>query len=335
MTLGATTGEMATAASVESRRRLISLVMPVYNEVANVERAYSELLAVFSGLPQYDLEFVFTDNHSEDGTFALLAKLGAADPRIKVIRFNRNYGFQRSLLTAYRHASGDAAVQIDCDLQDPPALILEFITLWEQGHDVVVGVRRRRREHVLLTWGRRAFYAILSKTSEDRITRDAGDFRLIDRSIINRLRELNDINPYVRGVISSLACNEAGIIYDRAARLHGRSKFPLIKLFRFAMDGIIAHSVIPLRLATYIGMMVSTITFLMSVAYLCAALFFGNSWPSGFATLVIVMLFGISLNAIFLGIIGEYVSRIYQQVRWRPLVVIENAINLDQGAGKK
>jgi dolichol-phosphate mannosyltransferase len=171
-------------------------------------------------------------------------------------------------------------------------------------------------------------------TSEDRITRDAGDFRLIDRTILNRLRELNDINPYVRGVISSLACNEAGIIYDRAARLHGKSKFPLFKLFRFAMDGIIAHSVIPLRLATYIGMVVSTMTFLMSLAYLGAALFFGSSWPSGFATLIIVTLFGISLNAIFLGIIGEYVSRIYQQVRWRPLVVVEIAVNLDQVGDK-
>jgi len=325
---------MTTSEPGQGPRRLISLVMPVYNEVANVERARSELLAVFAGLPQYDLEFIFTDNHSEDGTFALLAKLGASDPRVKVLRFNRNYGFQRSLLTAYRHASGDAAVQIDCDLQDPPALILEFIRRWEQGHDVVVGIRRRRREHVLLTWGRQVFYAILSMTSEDRITRDAGDFRLIDRSILDRLRQLNDINPYVRGVISSLACNETGIVYDRAARLHGKSKFPLFKLFRFAMDGLIAHSVIPLRLASYIGVAVSTITFLMSIIYLGAALFFGSSWPSGFATIVIIMLFGISLNAIFLGIIGEYVSRIYQQVRWRPLVVIENAVNLDQVGDK-
>lgn len=328
-------GQIKAPAAAQGRKRLISLVMPVYNEAANLERAYSELVSVFAGLPAYDMEFVFTDNHSEDGTFPLLVKLATADKRIKVLRFNRNYGFQRSLLTAYRQASGDAAVQIDCDLQDPPALIPEFIRLWEQGHDVVVGIRRRRQEHMLLTIGRRAFYAILSKTSEDRITRDAGDFRLIDRSVLDRLRQLNDINPYVRGVISSIACNEAGIVYDRAARLHGKSKFPLIKLFRFAMDGIIAHSVIPLRLATYIGMAVSTITFLMSLGYLCAALFFGSSWPSGFATLVIVTLFGISLNAIFLGIIGEYVSRIYQQVLWRPLVVIENSVNIGQEAEEK
>jgi glycosyltransferase involved in cell wall biosynthesis len=319
----------------DAGKRLISLVIPVYNEVANIERAYVELLAVFETLPRYALEFVFTDNHSDDGTFPLLATLAAADSRIKVLRFNRNYGFQRSLLTAYRHALGDAAVQIDCDLQDPPALIAQFITLWEQGHDVVVGIRRRRREHPLLALGRRIFYAVLSKTSDDRITRDAGDFRLIDRSVVNMLKELNDINPYVRGVVSSFASNEAGIVYDRNARLRGKSKFPLAKLFRFAVDGIISHSVMPLRLASYIGLLVSTITFFMSIGYLSAALFFGRSWPSGFATIVIITLFGISLNAIFLGIIGEYVSRIYQQVRYRPLVVVERAINIVRKAEGK
>ena len=140
------------------RRRLISLVMPVYNEEANVDRAYAALTAIFKDLPQYDLEFVFTDNHSEDKTFERLATLARTDRRVKVIRFTRNYGFQRSLLTAYRNARGDAAIQIDCDLQDPPELIPQFLALWEKGHDVVVGLRRRRQEARLLTLGRRAFF---------------------------------------------------------------------------------------------------------------------------------------------------------------------------------
>jgi glycosyltransferase involved in cell wall biosynthesis len=327
-------GQIAQAAPYGSGRRRISLVMPVYNEADNIEHAYAEILGVFAALP-YDVEFVFTDNHSEDDTFAVLASLAATDPRIKVLRFNRNYGFQRSLLTAYRHATGDAAVQIDCDLQDPPALIAQFLALWEQGHDVVVGIRRRRRENPMLTLGRRSFYAMLNRISDDRITRDAGDFRLVDRSVLKMLKDLNDINPYVRGLVSAFARNETGIVYDRVARRHGESKFPLVKLLRFAIDGIIAHSVVPLRLATYIGLVVSTSTFLLSIAYLVAALMFGRSWPSGFATIVIVTLFGISLNAIFLGIIGEYVSRIYQQVRIRPLVVIERAINVTENERMK
>lgn len=315
---------------LRGRRRLISLVMPVYNEEGNLDRAYAALTAVFKELPQYELEFVFTDNHSEDRTFQRLVALAAVDNRVRVIRFNRNYGFQRSLLTAYRHASGDAAIQIDCDLQDPPELIPQFIALWEQGHDVVVGLRRRRQEPRLLTLGRRAFYALLNRISEDQVTRDAGDFRLVDRSVIDRLKALNDFNPYVRGVVSTLAARETGIPYDRVQRLHGRSKFPLRKLVGFALDGILGHSVLPLRLASYAGLATSLVTFLLTLFYVFGALLFGRSWPSGFATIVVVALFGISLNAIFLGIIGEYVSRIYQQVRFRPLVVVESTLNISE-----
>jgi glycosyltransferase involved in cell wall biosynthesis len=317
---------------VKSRPRLISLVMPVYNEEVNVDRAYAALTAIFDKLPQYDIEFVFTDNHSEDGTFERLSALARADKRVKVIRFTRNYGFQRSLLTAYRNATGDAAIQVDCDLQDPPELIPQFIALWEKGHDVVVGLRRRREEPALLTLGRRAFYALLDRISDDPLTRDAGDFRLVDRSIINQLKQLNDYNPYVRGVVSSFAARETGIIYDRAPRLHGRSKFPVRKLIGFALDGIIGHSVLPLRLASYAGLSISILVFVLALFYLFEALLFRHSWPSGFATLVILMLFGINLNAIFLGIIGEYVSRIYQQVRFRPLVTVEMTANIGETA---
>jgi glycosyltransferase involved in cell wall biosynthesis len=324
--------DVVTAAAPEQdakrRRHLISLVMPVYNEEANVDRAYAALTAIFETLPQYDIEFVFTDNHSEDRTFERLSALAKTDRRVKVIRFTRNYGFQRSLLTAYRNATGDAAIQVDCDLQDPPELIPQFVALWEKGHDVVVGLRRRREEHALLTLGRRGFYALLDRISEDPLTRDAGDFRLVDRSVIDQLKQLNDYNPYVRGVVSSFAARETGIPYDRAPRLHGSSKFPVRKLVSFALDGIIGHSVLPLRLASYAGLSISVLVFLLALFYLFEALWFRHSWPSGFATLVILVLFGISLNAIFLGIIGEYMSRIYQQVRFRPLVTVEATANI-------
>lgn len=309
--------------------------MPVYNEEANVERAHAALTSVFKTLPRYDLEFVFTDNHSEDGTFDRLAALAKDDGRVRVIRFNRNYGFQRSLLVGYRHASGDAAIQIDCDLQDPPDLIPKFLELWERGHDVVVGLRRRRQEHALLTLARRAFYALLSRISDDHITRDAGDFRLVDRSVIDRLKSLDDFNPFVRGVVSSFAVSEIGIPYDRVQRDYGKSKFPVSRLIRFALDGLLGHSILPLRLASYSGVAISFITFIVSLFYIVGALFFGRSWPSGFATVVVVILFGISLNAIFLGIIGEYVSRIYQQVRYRPLVIVERAINIVEEDARK
>lgn len=309
--------------------RLISLVLPVYNEEQNILRAYETLCGVFDRLGTYDIEFIFTDNHSDDGTFRVLQDLAARDRRVKVLRFNRNYGFQRSLLTAYRYAAGDAAVQIDCDLQDPPDLIPQFLAFWEQGHDVVVGLRRRRQENISLTMMRRSFYALLHRISDERITSDAGDFRLVDRRILDQLRQTQDLHPYVRGMIASLATSEIGIPYDRFRRVSGRSKFPLVKLVGFGLDGIISHSVFPLRLATYVGLTLSVVTFLLSLYYFVSAILLGHDWPRGFATTTVLILLGMSLNAIFLGVLGEYVSRIYQQVRQRPLTLIEHAVNID------
>jgi dolichol-phosphate mannosyltransferase len=310
-------------------RHLVSIVLPVYNEAQNVQRAYEALCDVFRPLPQYDIEFIFTDNHSDDDTFDVLRGLAGRDARVKVLRFNRNYGFQRSLLTGYRYASGDAAVQIDCDLQDPPELIPEFLALWSRGHDVVVGLRRGRQERAGLTFLRRTFYAILHRISEEKITANAGDFRLIDRRVLDQLRQSHDLHPYVRGMIASFAMRQASVPYDRRSRASGRSKFPLQKLVAFALDGIIGHSVFPLRLATYVGLGLSLATFLLSLYYLISALLVGSTWPRGFATTTVLILLGMSLNAIFLGVLGEYISRIYQQVRQRPLTLIEESLNFD------
>ncbi|MEQ1673264.1 MAG: glycosyltransferase family 2 protein, partial [Hyphomicrobium sp.] len=293
-----------------------------------VEIAYRTLCQLFDEIGIYDFEFVFTDNHSEDETFEILERLSSQDKRIGALRFNRNYGFQRSLLTAYRHAKGDAAIQIDCDLQDPPSLIREFLAKWEQGHDVVVGLRRRRQENFLLSFGRRTFYVLLNRISDDEITPDAGDFRLIDRSVLNRLTEIDDYSPYVRGIVSSFATNLKGIEYDRAERLRGQSKFPVMRLIGFAWDGIIGHSMMPLRLATYVGLLVSVFTFGLSLFYILAAVVFGSAWPGGFATTTVLILLGTSLNAIFLGILGEYIARIYQQVRKRPIAVVVRSLNI-------
>jgi len=317
-----------------SRLPLISIVIPVFNEEKNVALVYRAVSDVFTGLGgKYAVEFVFTDNHSTDGTFSELQRMAAQDSNVRVIRFNRNYGFQRSLMTAYRLASGDAAIQIDCDLQDPPELIPEFLELWATGHDVVVGLRRHREESPLLTWARRAFYVLLDKISDDRLTPNAGDFRLVDRKVLDQLRQLNHLNPYVRGLVSSLAANETGIAYNRRSRQHDQSKFPVRRLFGFAMDGVIAHSVLPLKLAAYFGVLASVLTCLLSGYYIVSALAFGADWPRGFATTTVLLLFGIGLNGIFIGIMGEYIGRIYQQVHQRPLTVIEQAINLPGSGG--
>ena len=311
-------------------RTLISIIVPVYNEEHNVERAYAAIVAELSKLPDYSYEIIFTDNRSTDGTFAKLKTLASADPQVRVLRFARNFGFHRSILTGYRYAKGAAAIQIDCDLEDPPSVFPEFLKLWRQGHDVVVGLRTHRAEPAYMRAMRRVFYHLLDRISDVPHQVDAGDFRLVDRSILDQLNAIDDAQPYVRGLISELARNQTGLSYIRQKREFDESKFPLRQLVQLAMDGIVSYSIVPLRLATYLGIIISLITATLSGIYVLGRLFTSHEWPSGFATTTVLILFGISLNAIFLGIIGEYVGRIYVQMRKRPTVIIEQRLNIDE-----
>jgi dolichol-phosphate mannosyltransferase len=312
-----------------AKTSLISVIIPVYNEEANVVAAYDAVAAVFASMAdRYAFEIIFTDNHSIDKTFERIAGLANSDRRVKTVRFARNFGFQRSVMTGYRLARGAAAIQIDCDLQDPPALFPEFLALWEKGHDVVVGIRQNRPENILLQSSRKLYYRMLKKLSSDNLMLDSGDFRLVDRSILDQLQRIDDVAPYTRGLTSLLAANQTGVPYKRTVRERGKSKFPLIKLIALAIDGFVAHSTAPLKVASFSGLLVAFVTMLASFFYLFARVFFGAAWPGGFATTTILILFGISLNALFLGIIGEYVGRIYDQIRTRPLTVIERSLNI-------
>jgi dolichol-phosphate mannosyltransferase len=314
-------------------RRLLSVVVPVFNEEANVEPFHSAVTEVMASLlDRYDYELIFTDNHSTDATFALLRRLAARDPRVRVLRFSRNFGFQRSILTGYAHATGDAAIQLDCDLQDPPDLIKEFVRHWEAGYKVVYGVRVHRKETRWLSLLRRIFYCLIDWVSDDSLPRDAGDFRLVDRQILNELRAYEDYQPYLRGTIAAMGFNQLGVPYQRAMRQRGESKFPLRQLIGLGVDGILNHSIVPLRLATYLGLFISAVTLLAIIGFVAGRLLYGHDWPPGFAMLIVMILGSLSLNALFLGIIGEYLGRIYQQVKKRPLTIIEQELNPRTGA---
>jgi len=319
----------------QDSRPLISIVIPVYNEERNIKLAYDAVKALFKTLEdKYRLELLFSDNHSTDGTEMELEKLAYADPEVKVIRLARNYGFQRSIMTAYRCVSGDAAIQLDCDLQDPIEVIPSLLALWEEGHDVVVGIRRKRKESRLLQLTRRVFYKLVSSISDDNIVENAGDFRLVDRTVLDRLARINDSRPYTRGLVSALAVNQTGVEYDRDARQFEESKFPVRRLFGFATDGIVNHSLVPLRLASFTGAIVFLAAVVMALYYMVSYFVAGATWPPGFATLVVFLLMSIALNAIFIGIVGEYVGRIYDEVRVRPLSLIERSINMPDGAAE-
>lgn len=309
------------------RRRLISFLVPVYNEEDNILPLHAAVTAVMAGLPRYDFELVFTDNHSTDRTPQVLRELAGRDPKARVLRFSRNFGYQKSIHTGYCNAAGDAAIQLDCDMQDPPELIPEFLRLWEQGHQVVYGVRRSRREAWWINALRAIFYRVIDALSEDRLPHDAGDFRLVDRRVIEELRKVEDSQPYIRGTLATLGFNQIGVPYDRLERKRGLSKFSFAALTGLAIDGILNHSTAPLRLATYIGLAVSLLTFAGLVFCLAMKVFFGQNWPAGFATTTILTLLSLSLNAIFLGVIGEYLGRMYQHIKRRPLTIVEEELN--------
>ncbi|KTC66065.1 glycosyl transferase, group 2 family protein (plasmid) [Legionella adelaidensis] len=315
----------------EKNKKLISVIIPVFNEEGNILFAYQAVKEVFENKLQnnYDFEIIFTDNHSTDNTYAELQSIAEFDPRVRIARFTRNFGFNKSLLTGYRLARGDAAIQLDCDLQDSPELFDTLLLHWEAGHDVVVGRRSKREEGFLLQNARKFFYRFLKRISEDNLAIDGGDFRLVDRSVLNKLQRIHDATPYVRGLVSMLAARQTEFAYERQARKHGKSKFPLFRLFGLAIDGIVSHSIVPLRLASIIGVIVAAFTFLLAMFYLFGKLLLANGrWPLGFTTQVVLILFSTSLNAVFLGIIGEYLGRIYKQLRYHPITIIEKSINL-------
>lgn len=311
------------------QNKKISFVVPAFNEEDNVITMYQAVLGIMRTLEEeYDFEIVVTDNHSSDSTFEKLELLAQADNRVKVIRFSKNFGYQRSIYTGYLHSQGDVAIQLDCDLQDPLDLIPDFLEKWKEGYMVVYGIRATRKEGWVITNIRKIFYWFIDILSDEKLPRDAGDFRLIDRRIIEQLKEMEDQTPYLRGAIATMGFRQIGISYSRNERHRGLSKFSYKDLFRLAFDGILNHSIVPLRLATYTGLLISFITFIGLIFYFVARTVFDAKWPAGFATTTILILFSLSLNALFLGIIGEYLGRIYQQVKKKPLTIIEEKRNI-------
>lgn len=309
-------------------KKLISIVVPVFNEELNVRNAYERIIAeLVSQLPLYDFEIIFTDNHSTDRTFELLVEIAETDSRVRVIRFTRNFGYQNSILTGYFRARGHAVVQLDCDLQDPPELVKDFVTLWQAGYSVVYGTRVKREEGFVVTSLRKLFYRFLNRISDYEIPLDAGDFRLVDRAVVDEMRLLNDKTPYIRGLIAGLGHKHVGVAYERRARVNGSSKFPISKLMRLSMDAVIGNSDFPIRIITIFGFVVFIASFVGGLTVFLAKSFALLHFPTGYASIVLIMLFSISINAISLGVIGEYLARIRRQLLNAKLAYIEREIN--------
>jgi len=313
--------------AIDVRKPLISISIPVLNESGNMQALYSRLEALGRRMQdKCDLEFVFSDNHSDDATWDMLDELARKDPRVRAIRFSRNVGFQRSILANYLHTRGDAVMQIDADLQDPPEMLETFFDKWQQGFQVVYGIRRKRPESWLLRNFRRLGYWAIDKVSEHPIPRDVGDFRLIDRKVIDAVVKVRTSSPYLRGIIAGLGFNQTGVVYDRDARVAGESKFNMSRLVQLGLTAVFNHSVVPLRAASFLGLFILGASFVGAVYYLALRLFHPEL-PRGLASIHILVLFGIGLNSFFLGIIGEYLLRIYLVVRSDPVAIVQQSLN--------
>ena len=312
------------------KKDLISITIPVLNEEANIGALYSRLIKLADKMRDLcNFEFVFSDNHSDDKTWELLRALSTCDNRVRAIRFSKNFGFQRSILANYLHTRGDAVMQIDADLQDPPELLEAFFKLWKQGYSVVYGIRKKRKEGWALTTFRKLGYWAIDMLSEAPIPRDAGDFRLIDRRVVEALRGIHTTQPYLRGMIAELGFKQTGVTYERDARVAGESKFNVRRLIRLGLTAVFNHSTVPLRTATFLGAIILAISIVGTLYYFALRLVY-PSLPRGMASIHILVLFGIGLNSFFLGIIGEYILRIYLILRSDKIVLIEDSLNFQE-----
>ncbi len=308
----------------------ISIITPCFNEEENAFEIYSRIKKVFAALPAYEYEHIFIDNCSADRTVEILKGIAALDKKVKLIVNSRNFGHIRSPYYAMLQATGDAAMTLSADLQDPPELIRDFIAKWEEGFKIVVGVKKQSAEKKSMFFVRKAFYRFINKISEVELTENFTGFGLYDRKIIETLKEIDDPYPYFRGLICDIGFARAEIKYFQPARQKGITKNNFYSLYDMAILGITNHSKLPLRLATMIGFVLSLLSILISLVYFIAKMLFWSKIPFGFAPLIIGLFFFGSVQLFFIGILGEYIGSIYTQVLKRPLVIEKERVNFDE-----
>ncbi len=302
----------------------ISVIIPTYNEEANVNMLHDRLSKVLEQITS-DYEIIFVNDGSHDKTIVLIKELVIQFPQVKYIDFSRNFGHQVAVTAGLDKANGDAVVIIDADLQDPPELIIEMYKKLRAGYEVVYAKRKSRKgESLFKLWTAKLFYWLLSKITSISIPVDTGDFRIIDRKIVNVLRQMPEKNKYLRGQISWIGFNQTFVEYDREERVAGETGYSFRKMLQFAIDGITAFSDLPLKIVTYFGFLVSGITFLVMI-YALYSRFMTTDYEPGWTSLIISVLFIGGVQMIAIGIIGEYLSRMNNNIRNRPLYIIKDS----------
>ena len=311
-------------------KKLISVVVPCFNEEDNVEAMYHAIKNIFNELPQYNYEHIFIDNSSKDNTVNILKEIASKDKNVKLIINARNFGHIRSPYYALLQAKGDAAIMMVADFQDPPALIKEFLTKWEEGNKIVLGIKNNSKENKIMFFIRKVFYKIIANISETEQIKNFTGFGLYDKKFIDVLRNLNEPYPYFRGLVAELGFNRIEIPYTQPKREKGKTKNNFYTLYDMAMLGFVNHSKVPLRLASFIGFIVALLNIIVAIGYTIYKLLFWDNFQVGMAPLVIGIFFFGGVQLFFLGIIGEYIGAIFTQVKKRPLVIEKERINFEE-----
>ncbi len=311
-----------------SSRQLVSVVIPAYNETDCVDELARRLTLVMDAEPAYDFEIIVVENGSVDDTWDKLLAIHARDPRFRVVQLARNFGMDGGLTAGLAHATGDAAVVMTADLQDPPELIPTFLRRWEEGYEnIYMVVSQRQGTGPLRTFNSKAFYWLAGKLTDGRIPRNASDFRLVDRKVYETINAMEERNRFVRGLFAWVGYRSLGVVHERAPRFGGVSNAHSLKVIDLAFKGIFAHSYVPLRLITVTGFLVSILSFLTLIILALRFIFLGVPF-AGFGTIVgfTLLLFGILF--LLIGVVSEYVGLIYEEVKQRPNFVVRERVGL-------
>ncbi len=308
---------------------LISIIAPMYNEEAAIDIFFAEMRKFLAECP-YQYEIVCVNDGSKDNTLNILKKYAAEDNRIKVVSFSRNFGKERALYAGLKYSSGDAVIPIDVDLQNPPMTIKTFLAKWEEGYDIVYGVRENRKnEGRLRRFLSKKFYEFYNLISEQKAPYNAADFRLMDRKVVNAVLRIREKHLFMKGIFNWVGYKSCPVLYNHADRAAGNSKFNFWKLWNLALDGITGSSTLPLRIWTYLGGGIAFVSFVIALFFLIKTILWGDP-VQGFPTLVILLLFFGGIQLIALGIMGEYIGRIMIEVKNRPLYIVDELINIDE-----
>ena len=304
-------------------RKTISILIPAYNEQEVLRHLYERLNKLAGEATDYDFEFLFVNDGSRDKTLEIIKTYAEKDPRIAYVNLSRNFGKETAMIAGLDHVTGDATVIIDADLQDPPELIPKMIEFWEAGYDDVYARRRSRKGE---TWLKKstsaAFYKILQKSTRIPIQQDTGDFRLLDRRCVEALKQIRETQRYTKGMFSWIGYKKKEITYDRDPRLAGKSKWNYLKLIDLAVEGIVSFTTAPLRWSAVMGLAVSFLAFVYILYLVTRTIFFGNDLAGYPSTMAVILFLG-GVQLLSLGVIGEYIARIFAETKQRPLYFVE------------